>query len=85
MGSDSEPESSMQEIYYRWLSRVIPMEEKGRKQDCAEGEAGLEGNLEKTSVDSSGTSDLGLTYRAVQSWGKRSGICISYWMQADPY
>lgn len=52
------------------------MEEKGRKQDCAEGEAGLAGNLDKTSVDSLGTSDLGLTYRVVQNWGKGPGICI---------
>lgn len=30
----------MQEKYYRLLLRLIPMEEKGRKQDCAKGEAG---------------------------------------------
>lgn len=79
MGSqeaDSATESSMQEMYYRLLWRVIPMEEKGRKQDCAEGEAGLAGNLDKTSADSLGTSDLGLIYRVVQSWEQGPGICI---------
>lgn len=53
------------------------MVEKGRKQDCAEGEAGLAGNFDKTSVDSLGNSDLGLPYRVVQSWEKGPAICIS--------
>lgn len=47
--------------WHLWKKRI-------QKQDCAEGETGLEGSFDKASVGPLGNSESEMTWKAVQSW-----------------
>lgn len=72
------------------LFQIVPEHDacrrRVRKQDCAKGEAGLEGSFDKASVDPLGSSESEMTWKALQSWGEGSGIVTTstrHWIQAD--
>lgn len=65
--------------WHLWKKRI-------QKQDCEEGETGLEGSSDKASVDPLGNSESEMTWKAVQSWDEEPGIVstsIRHWIQAD--